>query len=200
MLIHQKRTYLHLNLITKIKALKQPLEHIITLCQKQNPSAQKELYQQYSPILFGICRRYIKVYEDAEDMLIEGFYKIFSKVGDFKGEGSFEGWMKRIMVNECLMFLRKKNNLHMTLEIMPEDVKMESKAQSNLQYEDVIQLLENLPTGYRTVFNLYVIEGYKHREIAELLGISINTSKCQLILAKKKLKDLLKKKQIIKVS
>lgn len=88
----------------------------------------------------------------------------------------------------------------MTLEITPEDAKLDSKAEANLQYEDVIQLLDLLPPGYRTVFNLYVIEGYKHREVAQILGISINTSKSQLILAKKKLQELLKKKQIIKVS
>jgi len=139
--------------------------------------------------------RYLKSKEDAEDVLVHSFYKILSNLQKYSGNGSFEGWMKKLLVNECLMFLRKRHNFHMSIEsahfIAAEEVSITDK----LQYEDLIACLDLLPPGYRTVFNLYVIEGYKHREIAEQLGISINTSKSQLILAKQRMKSIVKKKQ-----
>lgn len=174
--------------------MKIDLQHIVKACQKGDASAQKELYQSYKSLFMGIVRRYMKNDHDAEDVLIEGFMKIFKNINSFKGEGSFEGWMKRIMVNESLMALRKKSNFNLTVEISNIQINEAAKAQDDLQYQDVIKLMDFLPLGYRTVFNMYVIEGYKHREIAEALGISINTSKSQLILAKKRMKELLKKK------
>lgn len=170
------------------------LDEIIKACKKQQPAAQKELYTRYRDVLFGICRRYVKLEEDAEDVFIEGFYKIYKNIESFRGAGSFEGWMKRIIINESLMYLRKRKHFHLSIETDNVQIKMDPKVINNLQYHDVIKLLDLLPTGYRTVFNLYVVEGYKHREIAELLGISINTSKSQLILAKKRLQSLVKKK------
>lgn len=170
------------------------LDAILKGCKKQQASAQKELYEMYRDILFGICRRYVKSEQDAEDVFIEGFFKIYKNIGSFKGAGSFEGWMKRIIINESLMFLRKRKHFHLSIETDNVQIKMDATALNQLQYNDVIKLLDLLPTGYRTVFNLYVVEGYKHREIAELLGISINTSKSQLILAKKRLQGLVKKK------
>ena len=114
----------------------------------------------------------------------------------FKGDGSFEGWMRRIMVNESLMFLRKRTNLQMTVELADKDVPdNDDQPDDEFSYEEIIAILDELPAGYRTVFNLYVFEDYKHREIAEILGISINTSKSQLILAKKRVYDILKKKE-----
>lgn len=144
--------------------------------------------------------RYTKQYEEAEDVMIHAFYKIFDKIDSYNGDGSFEGWMKRILVNEALMHIRKRNNLHLAVEVQDIDVAETTNVVDQLQYADLILLLEQLPVGYRTIFNLYVIEGYKHREIAELLDISINTSKSQLILAKKRMKKLvetfeLKKKE-----
>ncbi len=137
----------------------------------------------------------------AEDLLVESFYKIFSKIDQYKGEGSFEGWMKRIVINECLMKLRKRNNLNLYVEIdKAKEVKEDAKAVTGLQYQEILALLNDLPIGYRTIFNLYVIEGYKHREIAEKLGISINTSKSQLILAKKRMRELYKKKHDIQLT
>jgi RNA polymerase sigma factor (sigma-70 family) len=174
--------------------LKEELVHIVQSCQKGDPDAQRTLYDKYSGLLMAISRRYMKNEHDAEDVLIEGFFKIFKNITSFKGMGSFEGWMKRIVVNEALMALRKKANFNLTVELDTVQIKEESVAQSKLEYEDIIQLLDLLPLGYRTVFNMYVIEGYKHREIAEILGISINTSKSQLILAKKRMRELLKKK------
>jgi len=137
---------------------------------------------------------------DAEDALIKGFFKVFKNLNSFKGAGSFEGWMKRIVINECLMLLRKNHNMNMmvAIEDAPMVKNMRVEFVDNLTYEDVLKLLDELPIGYRTIFNLYIIEGFKHREIAEQLGISINTSKSQLILARKKLQSLIKKKLNIK--
>ena len=138
-----------------------------------------------------MAMRYTSRYEEAEDVMIHAFYKIFDKIDSYKGAGSFEGWMKRILVNESLMHIRKRNNLHLAVEISDVDSAETHNVVDDLQYQDLLQLLEQLPVGYRTVFNLYVIEGYKHREIAELLHISINTSKSQLILAKKRLRNMI---------
>jgi len=172
------------------------LDKIILLCKSQDPRAQKMLYADYSPVLFSVAKRYLKSDEDAEDALIEGFFKIFTKIKTFQNQGSFEGWMRRVIVNECLMKLRKKRNFTLALE-EAYDVGEQEMITPNLAYQDLLSVLKNLPTGYRTIFNLYEIEGYKHREIAEQLGISINTSKSQLILAKKRIRELIKKKQIV---
>ena len=158
--------------------------------RKGNRQAQKALYEKYSPVLFGLCRRYVKSYEDAEDVMVDGFYKIMSKIDQYTGKGNFEGWMKRIMVNESLMHIRKRHNMNMTVEIADYDMPKDPTIEQDLAAQDILDLLDKLPTGYRTVFNMYVIEGYKHREIAEILEISINTSKSQLILAKKRMREM----------
>lgn len=142
----------------------------------------------------SISMRYMKNFESAEDVMVMGFFKIFDNINKYKGAGSFEGWMKRILVNEALMQIRKRNNLHMTLELSDVDVPDDSSVIDDMSYDDLLLLLNDLPPGYRSIFNMFVIEGYKHREIAELLGISINTSKSQLILAKKRMRELIKKK------
>lgn len=142
--------------------------------------------------MFGVVRRYISVYEDAEDVLAEAFFKVLSNISHYKGEGSFEGWIRRIVVNESLMFLRKNHVLRHAVELDQQwDLKDESTIVEELAAREILALLEQLPVGYRTVFNLYVLEGFKHREIADALNISINTSKSQLILAKKRLQELL---------
>ncbi len=163
-------------------------EKIIQECCKNNHKAQQALYDIYASKMFPVCRRYLKNTPEAEDALMEGFYKVFSKIKTFQKKGSFEGWIKRIIVNECLMMLRKKQIIDTNVEL-PEYQLTEpsSSGLEQLMEADVLALLDELPAGYRTVFNLYVVEGYKHREIAEQLDISINTSKSQLILAKKKL-------------
>lgn len=169
-------------------------KELIILCQKQKPTGQKALYDKYAPVLFSVCKRYLKVHEEAEDVLVESLYKIMTNIHKYSFKGSFEGWMRRIVVNECLMRLRKNKLFVVNLDTA-YSVGQDSNIESELQYQDLIIMLNQLPTGYRTIFNLYVIEGYKHREIAEQLGISINTSKSQLILAKKKMRELIKKKQ-----
>ena len=166
-------------------------EELIIRLKKRDRKAQRLLYDKYYPVMFGVCRRYIKSREDIEDVLLEAFFKVFTNIDQFKGSGSFEGWIRRIVVNEALMFLRKKHNFNMMVEISNVEIQNPVTVVDDLEAEDIMNLLNQLPTGYRTVFNLYVLEGFKHREIAEILGISINTSKSQLILAKKRLQSLL---------
>jgi RNA polymerase sigma-70 factor (ECF subfamily) len=139
----------------------------------------------------------MKTTHDAEDVLATAFFKIFKHLKDFKGQGSFEGWMKRIVVNEALMVLRKRTSFHLSIEDDYVEPATQPSILYDLQYADIIKLVDNLPTGYRTVFNMYAIEGYKHREIADILGISINTAKSQYLHAKKRLASLIKKKTTI---
>lgn len=167
---------------------------IIQLCKQQDPKAQKVLYDRYAPKMFGVCRRYVLNREDAEDILVEGMFRVFDNIHTYQGAGSFEGWIRRIIVNEALMFLRKKRLLTIgadASELQNLEISTPLSIEHELAAQDILKLLEQLPTGYRTIFNLYVIEGYKHIEIAEMLGISINTSKSQLILAKEKLKKMM---------
>ncbi len=166
---------------------------LIAACKRHERRAQQSFFDRYSPFLFGVCKRYIRNREDAEEVLGEAFYKILTNIENFKAEGNFEGWMRRITVNEALMFLRKQHNFNLTVELDPNtDSETDTPtAIDELAAQDILVLLDALPVGYRTVFNLYAVEGYKHREIAETLGISINTSKSQLILAKKRLQELL---------
>lgn len=164
---------------------------LIQACKKQDRKAQKLLYERLAPELFGVCKRYIRKREDAEDVLVEAFFKILGNIGSFKGEGSFKGWARRIVVNECLMFLRRRDEFRFDIGIEDWDVPIPENFSSALTAQDILNQLDRLAPGYRTIFNLYVIEGYKHREIAEMLGISINTSKSQLILARKRMQELL---------
>ena len=175
------------------------IEQIIEKCNKQERKSQNLLFNLYAPLMKSICLRYMKNEVDAEDALIKGFYKILSNIHSYSGTGSFEGWMKRIVINECLMLLRKNCNFNLTIPIENaggDKIKVEFV--DSLTYNEILKLLDELPSGYRTVFNLFVIEGYKHREIAEKLNISINTSKSQLILARRRMQKLVKKKLNIK--
>jgi RNA polymerase sigma factor (sigma-70 family) len=196
-LMHQKQIAKHLSHIKSTELVQ--LDKLILDCKMQLPKAQEALYSQYVAIMFGICRRYIKDTQAAEDVMQEGFYKIFTKIDQYQNQGSFEGWMKRIMVNESLMYLRKENNFNVSLEVSHIEPAFDQGTISNMAVHDIMKCLDLLPTGYRTIFNMYVVEGYKHREIGEILNISINTSKSQLILAKKRLIEILKKKDISKV-
>jgi RNA polymerase sigma-70 factor (ECF subfamily) len=165
---------------------------LIERLRGQDPVAQKQLYERYAPVLFSVCRRYVCNREDAEEALVSGFFKIFSQIDSYTGQGNFEGWMRRILVNESLMHLRKARLLVFPGDegLYAQDMPDAFSIESDLSAREIMELLDGLPNGYRTIFNLYVIEGYKHQEIADLLGISINTSKSQLILAKEKLKQM----------
>ena len=163
---------------------------LITSCIANDRLAQRELYERFTNRLYSVAMRYVRHPETAQDVLAEAWIKIFKNLSKFKSEGSFEGWLKRIVSNEALMYLRKNriDTAELSVAVVaqePSDVRVTD----GLENEDVVRLLDTLPDGCRTVFNLYELEGFKHREIAEKLGISINTSKSQLILAKKKLRE-----------
>lgn len=171
------------------------LEDLISGCKKNDRKAQNALYKRYAKPMFGLCKRYIKDISEAEEIMINGFYKVFMKMDQFRGQGSFEGWMRRIMVNEALMYLRRYN-MNLSVELN-DNIGKENvlKPDAGIREQDILKLLDHLPIGYRTVFNLYAIEGYAHQEIAEKLGVSINTSKSQLLKARKKLKELLEQRK-----
>nr|WP_262904902.1 sigma-70 family RNA polymerase sigma factor [Hymenobacter pini] len=139
------------------------------------------LYERFAGLMLGVCLRYLRRREDAEEALIVGFTKVFRALGQYRHEGSFEGWIRRIVVNEALGMLRRKEPLHMAIDDLTYDVPATAaEAESQLNAQDMMALLQELPAGYRTVFNLYALEGYTHPEIGELLGISEGTSKSQL--------------------
>ena len=168
-------------------------ERLISKCRKQEGKAQKALYEKYAPKMLGVCLRYIKDNDQAEDVMITGFVKVFEKIDQFKSEGSFEGWVRRIMVNQSLSYIRKNKGMYLEVDIEAADREPDYKSlNDNLEAQDLLKLINDLPTGYQTVFNLYAIEGYSHKEIADKLGISENTSKSQLSRAR----TLLQKKLI----
>lgn len=144
----------------------------------------------------GVCFRYMKSKEDAEDVLLEGFYKVFKNLKKFnyENENAFFGWVKRIMVNESLMKLRKNKEIQVLAINEDLDQEVDVSPISELQAADLMQLIRTIPLGYRTVFNLYEVEGFSHQEISEELGISIGTSKSQLFKAKKMLREMLEEK------
>ena len=163
-----------------------PNEHdLIEGCLLGNPIMQKKLYDQYAPKMFGICMRYAANSEDAKDILQDAFVKVFVNLGKFKGTGSFEGWMRRVFVNTAIEHYRKKNQLYAISENQEENISNhEVSALDALEADDIIRLISELPNGYRTVFNLFAVEGYSHREIATMMNISEGTSKSQYARAK----------------
>lgn len=168
----------------KIIPLHNQQHQLIKDAIKQKREAQQELFELYSPKMLGVCRQYVKDVHHAEDLMLSGFLKVFTHLSKFKNEGSFEGWIRRIMVNTCISYLRKKN----PIQLSDEEFLFNKKAVDSLEtteLQDIQKLIDELPTGYRMVFNLYVVEGYKHAEIAEELNISVSTSKSQLFKARK---------------
>jgi RNA polymerase sigma factor (sigma-70 family) len=163
-------------------------------CLEGNRRMQEELYRRFSPRMYAVCLRYASNAEEAEDILQEGFIKIFKKLGSFRGDGSFEGWVRRIFVNTAIEQFRRKRYLLPVTE--KEENTIEGKYFSildELAEKDILALVQELSPGYRTVFNMYVVEGYTHKEIADMLGISEGTSKSQLSRAKVILQDMVKK-------
>lgn len=155
---------------------------------RQNREAQRQLFEQFSPKMLGVCRQYVKDNHHAEDLMLSGFLKVFTNLHKFKNEGSFEGWIRRIMINTCISYLRKKNPIQLT----DEDYVFNDGATESLEntsVEDIQKLIDALPEGYKLVFNLFAIEGFKHAEIAEQLGITVSTSKSQLFKARKWLQE-----------
>lgn len=163
---------------------------LVKKCIEGDNRAQKRLFDLFAPKLFGVCLRYMKDHDLAQDTLQDGFVKIFTKLSDYNGKGSFEGWMRRITVNTCLDQLRKDQKLKVNTPI--DDVSFLVKdnhwIEEELTAKDLLKLVESLPDGYRVVFNMFAIEGYSHKEIAEQLNISENTSKSQFSRAKSHLR------------
>ncbi len=165
---------------------------IIEDCIKGKRTAQNKLYKKFAPALLGLCLRYARSREEAEDVLQEGFIKVFSNIGNFRSEGSFEGWMKRIMINTAITHNKQtlKHQFHTDIDEIEETHLVNEEEQINenaikFPQGKLLEMIQKLPEGYNMVFNLYVFEHYTHKEIAEILGISINTSKSQLSKARK---------------
>ncbi len=151
-------------------------------CKKQDRIAQKHLFDAYSEAMLMVCLRYVKLLPDAEELMLNGFFNFFRSVDRFvySGNGSVGAWLKKIMVNECLMFLRKKGSLTLVDEQYAEDVVLAPGLTDNMDANEILKLVLELPPGYRIVFNMFVIEGYTHKEIAATISITEGTSKSQL--------------------
>lgn len=164
---------------------------LVRACQKKKKEAQKLLYERYQEQMFRICYRYLGNVHDTEDVVVEGFLKIFEKIGtlEYRTPSSFVNWMKTIMINESLMLLRKNKRIRFFEDDLI--IEQESLVEKRLELEEVHKAISCMPTGYRTIFNLYVVEGFSHNEIAEQLEISVQTSKSQLSRAKKFLQKLI---------
>ena len=156
----------------------------------QNRVAQKKLYAKFSSKMLGVCRQYIKDLHHAEDLMISAFLKVFLNLKNFEHKGSFEGWIRKIMVNECISFIRAQKNISFLEDEYFSEESIDT-TDINLTVEEIQLMIDSLPDGCKMVFNLYAIEGYKHKEIAEMLGISEGTSKSQLSHARKMLQEQL---------
>ena len=174
-----------------------PLHHeeqkLIQLAIENNRQAQQQLYSKFSSKMLGVCRQYIKDIHQAEDVMITAFMKVFVNLRNFENKGSFEGWVRRIMINECISYIR----VHKKINFLEEEFYKESgfnATESDYNVDEIQFMIDNLPEGYKLIFNLFAIEGYKHQEIATMLNISEGTSKSQLFQARKMLQE-----QIIKL-
>jgi len=182
--------------------LDENLNILIRQCQEKRAGAQAEIYKKFSAPLFSVCLRYADNYEDAQDVFQDGFIMIFNKIKQYRFEGSFEGWMRRIMVNSCIERHRSKNHLYVVNEeITPEETDEDETdfEFESYSYHDLLNFIRELPDRYRQVFNLYVLEEYSHQQIAGMLDISVGTSKSNLSRAREKLKELIKKNSEIKI-
>ncbi len=174
-------------------------ELMLAGCLKNNAAAQEALYNRFSPRMLGVCYRFAKNREDAEDMMQEGFIKVFTQMYQYRNEGALEGWIRRVMVHTCINNLKKNkkfsdsvdiihaSNIHVNEELIP----------SIMQAKQVVECIRMLPIGYRTVLNLYAIEGFSHREIGVMLDIEESTSRSQYTRAKVMLEEILIRKKII---
>jgi RNA polymerase sigma factor (sigma-70 family) len=167
-------------------------EELIKGCVRRERSAQKQLYDTFSSKMYALCCRYVKDSMEAEDVLVTAFTKILDRIDQFKGDGSFEGWIRRVVVNEALTYLRRNRSMYVETELEAADRDPDYQHLSDhLEAEDLLNMIQELPAGYRMVFNLYAIDGFSHKEIADQLNISENTSKSQLSRARVFLQKLL---------
>ena len=170
-------------------------EKLVSGCLQGESSSQKALYERYKIQLFRVCLRYAKDHAEAEDMLQDGFIKIFTDLHQFSFQGPLGAWMRRVVVNVALQHIRKNKRLQVNedIESVSDQYHTDASVFSNMNVKALTKLIQQLPDGYRVVFNMYVIEGYSHKEIAEQLNIQVNTSKSQLSKAKATLRKMLEK-------
>ena len=170
---------------------------LIESCKRGDRASQKAVYDRLASRMFPVCIRYAGDRESAQDIFQDGFITLFTKLDDFKGDGSFEGWARKIFVTTALMYLRKKDVLKISDELdQAKGMKAETVTQTqNLGYKELMELIMTLPPGFRTVFNLYALEGYSHKEIGEMLGISETTSRTQLSRARTWLQNKIKERE-----
>jgi RNA polymerase sigma factor (sigma-70 family) len=169
---------------------KPDIEHLVKGCKAGQRNAHEMLYKHFAAKMLGVCMRYATNKMEAEDMLQDGFLKVFQKINDYRNEGSFEGWIRRIMVNSAIEYYRRNHKMMHVVDI--DDAahpSVNAAAASSLEAQDLLALINSLAPGYRMVFNLYAIDGYSHKEIAEIVGISEGASKSQLSRARAILKE-----------
>ena len=168
-------------------------KQLVEYCISNKDGALDELYRRYAPKLFGICIRYGKNQQEAEDILHDGFIRIMKYLKEFRYEGSFEGWLRRIMLNTAINYYKKNTRYFSDVDLtnISDGEVFNSSVLDALSLKELLNVIKSLPDGYRIVFNLYVVEGYKHKEIAEMLGISESTSKSQFMKARNALKKIL---------
>lgn len=174
-------------------------ELMLAGCIRNNAAAQEALYNRFSPRMLGVCYRFAKNREDAEDMLQEGFIKVFTQIHQYRNEGALEGWIRRIVVHTCINILKKNKKFSDSVDIIHATsvhIK-EEMIPSIMQAKQVVECIRTLPLGYKTVLNLYAIEGYSHKEIASMLDIEESTSRSQYTRAKAMLEEILIRKKII---
>ena len=172
-------------------------QQLIDLCIKGDRNAQRVIYDRLASRMFPVCIRYVSDRTVAEDILQDGFITLFSKIDSYKGNGSFEGWARKIFVNTALMYLRKKDALKLSDELenarhLSSDI---ASQMQNIGYKELMKLITSLPAGFRTVFNMYVVEGYSHKEIADMLNITETTSRTQLSRARLWLQSKIKEQE-----
>ena len=169
---------------------------LVTECLNGNPKAQKALFDKFAPKMMTVCLRYMKNAEEAEDMLQDAMVKVFSYLNKYSHEGSFEGWIRRIVVNTCLDQIRKNSKLNeiQNIEDVEYRLSINDKIIENIAAQDLLNLIQKMPDGYRVVFNMFAIEGFSHQEIADSLGITESTSKSQYLRARAYLRERIVKK------
>ena len=178
----------------KLISLHKNYKKLIKKAKKGDRPAQHELYQLFAPKMLSVCRQYLKNNDLAEETMLNGFYKVFTKLDSFSDQGSFEGWIRRIMVNESISELRRQNKLYFKDEsVIENSLEYATTIDTGFEVAEIQKVIDSLPDGYKTVFVLYAVEGYKHSEIAELLQISEGTSKSQLSKARKMLQNNINK-------
>jgi RNA polymerase sigma-70 factor (ECF subfamily) len=175
------------------------LHQLVKEAKQGSAAAQKCLYDAFAGSMLLVCSRYVKDKQDAEELMLNGFYKFFTSLHSFQynSDAALFAWIKKIMINECLMFLRKKIGFTLTSEVTTEGPALEEDTLDRLEAAEIYKVVLELPVGYRTIFNLHAIEGWEHKEIAGMLGISEGTSKSQLNKARKLLQKILSQQGIV---